>query len=331
MPAQTTPEAPAGLIADIGGTNVRFALVDATGAWSAERRYRCADFPGPVEAVQTYLADCGLSRAPRLGAFCVACPVLGDEVVLTNSPWRFSIAATEEALGMVDLHVVNDFVANALACPYLTAEDLEAVGDGMPATGLPATGRAPIAALGPGTGLGVALLIPGGHKRWIPVATEGGHVTLPALDDREAAVIADVARAYGHVSAERLVSGPGLFLLYATLCRLDGVTPAPLTPAEVSRRALDGTDAHCREALDMLCAMLGTIAGNLALTIGARGGVYIMGGIVPAMLEVFLASRFRARFEAKGRFQEYLAHVPTWVVTHSYPAFLGLSRLLGRG
>lgn len=326
MPAATTPEPPAGLIADIGGTNVRFALVDATGAWSAERRYRCADFPGPVEAVQAYLADSGLTRAPRLGAFCVACPVLGDEVVLTNSPWRFSIAATEEALGMVDLHVVNDFVANALACPHLTAQDLEPVGGGTAPEG-----RAPVAALGPGTGLGVALLIPGGHKRWIPVATEGGHVTLPALDDREAAVIADVAREHGHVSAERLISGPGLFLLYTALCRIDGVTPEPLTPAEVSGRALDGSDARCHEALDMLCAMLGTVAGNLALTTGARGGVYVMGGIVPAMLEFFLASRFRTRFEAKGRFQAYLAEVPTWVVTHSYPAFLGLSRLLGRG
>lgn len=321
-----------GLIADIGGTNARFALTDGCGGWRDERVLRCADFPGPAEAVAAYLAAVRPARAPTRGAFCVACPVLGDTITLTNNPWRFSVAETRAVLGLDRLEVVNDFVANALACPRLGAEDVVPVGSGTARPGFP------IAAMGPGTGLGVALLVPDAAGGWTPVATEGGHVTLPATTAREAAVLAEVRRMLAetgpemgaeddHVSGERLVCGPGLVLLHATLCRLDGRAVPVLTPADVTAAALTGGDAQAVEALDLFGAFLGTLAGNLALTTGALGGVYIMGGIVPRILETFAAGPFRARFEAKGRFRDYLRAVPTLVVTHPYPAFLGLEAL----
>lgn len=312
------------LIADIGGTNVRFALTRGRGHGHHDTRdYHCADFANPAEAVLTYLSEVRPAEPPSVAAFCVACPVQGDEIALTNNPWRFSIDGTRRTLGLDRLEVVNDFVANALACPRLTSGDVTAIGGGT------ARPRSPIAAIGPGTGLGVALLVPGGHGRWLPVATEGGHVTLPALSDREAAVIALARTEVGHVSGERLVCGPGLAYLHDLLRRLDGQPPLALEPAEVTSRAVAGSDAHCVEALEMLCAMLGTLAGNLALTSGAQGGLYIMGGIAPRIVPFLKGSAFRSRFEAKGRFENYLKAVPTLVVTHPYAAFLGLEGLVG--
>lgn len=319
-----TTSAREALIADIGGTNVRFALTrGGNSGHHSSRDYHCADFANPAEAVLTYLSDVRPPEPPTVAAFCVACPVQGDEVALTNNPWRFSIDGTRRTLGLDRLEVVNDFVANALACPRLTSADMTSLGGGM------ARPRSPMAAIGPGTGLGVALLIPGGHGRWLPVATEGGHVTLATLTDREAAVVALARNDIGHVSAERLISGPGLACLHDLLRRLDGQPPAPLTPPQITTGALSGGDAHCVEALEMMCALLGTVAGNMALTTGAQGGVFIMGGIAPRILPFLKASQFRARFEAKGRFEDYLRAIPTHVITHRYAAFLGLEGLVG--
>ncbi|MFA7430952.1 MAG: glucokinase [Rhodospirillaceae bacterium] len=314
-----------GLIADIGGTNARFALADHRGGWSDELSLRCADFAGPAEAVRAYLEAVRPPAPPTTGAFCVASPVLADTITLTNNPWQFSVDGTRRALRLERLRVVNDFVANALACPRLHPPDWMQVGGGVAQAGFP------IAALGPGTGLGVALLVPCDGV-WQPVATEGGHATLPATTDREADVLA-AARAIlaptgdTHVSGERLVSGPGLALLHATLCRMAGRACAALTPAEVTEAALAGTDSQAVEALDLFFGFLGSLAGNLALTTGALGGVFILGGIVPRMLEPFALSRFRDQFEAKGRFSGYLKGIPTMAVTHPYPAFLGLQGL----
>lgn len=319
--------AASGLIADIGGTNARFALTDGQGGWRDELVLRCEDFDGPADAALAYLSTVRPSTVPARAAFCVACPVLGDTIALTNNPWRFSVEKTRDALGLERLRVVNDFAANALACPRLGPDDRVPVGGGTPRAGFP------IAAIGPGTGLGVALLVP--HPDgWEPISTEGGHVTLPATSDREAAVLAAVRAqmaALGeeaHVSGERLVSGPGLPLLHDTLRRMAGKEAEALLPAEVTARALVGADAEAVEALDLFCGFLGSLAGNLALTTGALGGVYILGGIVPRILETFAAGPFRDRFEAKGRFRAYLRDVPTVVVTHPYPAFLGLELLV---
>ncbi|MBB4286516.1 glucokinase [Roseospira goensis] len=324
-PPPVGPARPA-LIADIGGTNARFALVDEAGAVLARERVATRDFDGPVAAARAVVARHAPDAPPDRAAWCVACPVTGDTVTLTNHDWTFSISDARAALGLKTLHVVNDFVANALAIPDLAASDWVAVGpDG------PGQADAPIAALGPGTGLGVALLVPEGAGGYRALATEGGHVTLAPGNADEAAVIARLWETHDHVSAERLISGPGLLLLHRTLRALGAEGPFHESPDAITAAALDGNDPLAARAVAMVFALLGTVAGNLVLSTGALGGVYILGGIVPATLPLFRASPFRARFEAKGRFRDYLAGVPTRVVTHPNPAFLGLNRLLRTG
>jgi glucokinase len=236
-----------------------------------------------------------------------------------NSPWGFSGEAMRQRFGWSNLYVINDFAANALAAPQLPAEHLLQIGDGTKAEGTP------IAVLGPGTGLGVAGLVPS-PAGWIALAGEGGNVTLPALDSREAAIIDILRRQYAHVSAEIALSGPGLVNLYDALCELAGKPATPATPEHITN-LYPGCDPQCREAVVIFCAMLGTFAGDVALTFGARGGVYIMGGIVPKIYEIFRHSHFRERFEFKGRYRQYLSAVPTYVVTHPFPAFVGLKTL----
>lgn len=318
------PAAPAPwprLVADIGGTNVRFALIAHPGAApSALRSLRCADFAAPGEALQAWLADAGASL-PTVAAFGIATPITGDEVAMTNHPWRFSVSALRAALGLQRLRVVNDFTALALGLPGLAIDACERIGGGEAQPG------AAIGLLGAGTGLGISGLIPapGGP---VPLQGEGGHVSLPASTPREAQVVAWLAVRHGHVSAERVLSGPGLLSLYAALCDLDRVPAETLTAETVSARGRDGTCPHCVEALSMFCALLGTVAGDLALTLGARGGIYIGGGIVPQLGEFFARSPFRARFEAKGRFQPYLARIPTWVIRSPHVALIGASAAL---
>lgn len=310
-----------GLIADIGGTNARFALVYPGDEPRHALVLPCADFSGPDDAAAAYLRRVAPDVRPGRAAFAVAGPVGGDEIAMTNHVWRFSAQAVRRRLGVDSLEVVNDFTAVALSVPQLDAAHRVQVGGGA------AVATAPIAVLGPGTGLGVSALVPhsGGH---IALATEGGHATMPAVDDRESQVLGWLRGLYGHVSAERVLSGPGLQNLYMALCEVDGRQPEPLPPDAISGRALDGSCPVCAEALHTFFAMLGTVAGNLALSLGARGGVHIAGGIVPRLLDAFLRSPFRERFEAKGRFRDYLADIPVHVVTHPYPAFLGLVGLV---
>lgn len=312
---------PPGLIADIGGTNARFALVSP----GEEPRHAlvlpCAEFHGPVEAAEAYLNRISPDERPQRAAFAIAAAVTGDVVEITNNRWCFSIAETERRLGVERLQVVNDFTAVALCVPLLQPSHRIPIGGGAAA---PAT---PVGVLGPGTGLGVSALVPG-TSGWHALATEGGHVTMAAVTERETRVLDWLRGLYDHVSAERLLSGPGLVNLYSALCEIDGKQPAPHTPDIVSANGLDGSCPVCAEAMAMFFAMLGTVAGNLALTVGARGGVFLAGGILPRMADTFRASAFRQRFEAKGRFRDYLAAIPTYLITHPYPAFLGLSGLV---
>ncbi|MBV9815222.1 MAG: glucokinase, partial [Alphaproteobacteria bacterium] len=221
------------------------------------------------------------------------------------------------------LEVINDFTALALALPRLSAGDRQPVGGGAAAAG------APIGVLGPGSGLGVSGLVPSGVG-WIALTGEGGHATMAAASDREGAVLDHMRRHFAHVSAERTLSGPGLVNLYNSLAAIDGVPAKNYSAAQITDLAMRAEDPLCVETTTMFCAMLGTIAGNLALTLGARGGVYIGGGIVPKLGQTFIASPFRARFEAKGRFRAYLEAIPTFVVTHPLPAFLGCAALLAQ-
>jgi glucokinase len=307
------------LIADIGATNARFALLGASGHYGTAI-LPCAQFPTLEAAARAYLDGAG-AKPPRRAALAIAGPVTGDVLRMTNHPWQFSIAETKDRLGLDRLEVVNDFAAVAHAVPRLGAQDRVQVGGGSP---VPAQ---PIAVIGPGTGLGMASLAWCG-PRWQVLAGEGGHATAAPADAREAAVVATLSRRFGHISVERLVSGMGLQNLREALAELEGAPAARLRPAEISEAGLSGADRLCAEAVDLFCAILGGAAGNLALTLGARGGVYIAGGIVPKLGEAFVRSRFRERFVAKGRMSVFLEPIPTYVITHELPAFLGLAALL---
>jgi glucokinase len=312
------------LVGDIGGTNARFGLVAPNRRLLHSSVLADADYPKISAAIEAYLAQRGDLPMPRRGALAIASPISGDQVRMTNHPWHFSIAALRERLGFEQLEVINDFTAQALAVPHLGPADKTVIGGGGAQPGYP------IGVLGPGSGLGVSGLIRAGSG-WIPLTGEGGHATMAAASAREAAVLEEMRRHFDHVSAERVISGPGLVNLYNALAEIDGVPAAPYTAAQITDSETAARDPLCREAADMFCAMLGTAAATLALTLGAKGGVYIGGGIVPRLGSRFAASPFRERFEDMGRFRDYLAAIPTFVVTHRLPAFLGCAAKLAEG
>jgi glucokinase len=310
------------LLGDIGGTHARWAwqahrdaaLEDVTvvAATGAESLYASA---------ASYLEGSGHAH-PQWAGIGIATPVTGDEVRMTNHPWSFSITELQRSLGLERCLVINDFTALAISLPALGPADLRAVGGGS------AVADAAIGLLGPGTGLGVSGLMPSGPGRWSPLSGEGGHTTLAATNEREAALLTWLRSRLGHVSAERVLSGSGLVNLYQAICAVDGVPPGALEPADVSAAARDRSDAQCVAAVAQFAAFLGNVAGNLALTLGARGGVYLGGGIVPRLEAAFDAAHFRRHFEAKGRFSDYLKSIPTWVIVSPAPALLGASRAL---
>ncbi|MCU0957868.1 MAG: glucokinase [Hydrogenophaga sp.] len=315
------------LLADIGGTNARFAWQAAPGEPITDVTVLpCADYPGLADAIQGYLTEIG-RQAPATAAVAIANPITGDHVQMTNHHWSFSQSELQQRFGFRRWRLLNDFTALALAVPALSPADLRQVG------GTAALAGAPMALLGAGTGLGVSGLLPDGQGGWVPLAGEGGHVTLPAQTARERLVMDGLFRWHGHASAERLISGQGLLESFQLLCEADRADVDGLTtPAAVTAAALARQHPQAVEALDMFCALLGSVAGNLALTLGARGGVYVGGGIVPRLGTVFDRSAFRERFESKGRFRPYLSEIPVWVITASQsPALLGASRALEAG
>lgn len=307
------------LIADMGGTNVRLAVHRPGGKPEKITTLRVDDHDTPAAAIEAYLARRRLDP-PDHAAFAVAGPVTGNRVKFTNSPWSFSQKAIARRFGFRRLYVVNDFTALALGIPHLTRADRRPVGKGAPVRG------ATIGVLGPGTGLGVSGLVPCGDG-YTPLASEGGNVTLAPFDEFEAGILRMLHDRMTHVSAERLLSGSGLSLLYQTIALLWGETVRPTSPETITERALAKTCPICRRAIETFCAMLGTVAGDLALTLGARGGIYVAGGIVPRFERLFARSPFRKRFQTKGRMSGYLSAIPTYVVTYRTPALLGLSTL----
>jgi glucokinase len=308
------------LLADIGGTNARFALETGPGEIGQVQVYPCADYAGVAEVIKKYLKDTKIGRVNH-AAIAIANPVDGDQVSMTNHDWTFSIEATRRALGFDTLLVVNDFTALAMALPGLTDSQRVQVGGGA---------RRPnsvIGLLGPGTGLGVSGLIPA-DDRWIALGSEGGHATFAPADEREDLVLQYARKKWSHVSFERVAAGPGVEVIYRALAARDKKrVPSNFDTSDVVKRALEG-EPLAAESVDVFCGILGTFAGNIAVTLGSLGGIYIGGGVVPRLGELFERSSFRARFEAKGRFEAYLQSVPTYVITAEYPAFLGVSAIL---
>ncbi len=311
------------LVADIGGTHARFALVSgADPTPDDEQVLSTGDYDDFVAAVETYLG--ALSGERPVGGFCaIANPVRGDYLRMTNHHWAFSIETSRQRLGFRALRFINDFSAQALAMPWLADAEYERLSGDNPQP------NEPLAVLGPGTGLGVSALIPFGDQHAV-LDSEGGHVTYTPVNEREHAVARTLQARYGHCSAERIISGPGLVATYQALCHLDDREAAPLAPAEVSQRAADDTDRHCAEAIELFTLALATTASNLAVTLGAGGGVYLAGGLLPKLGSLFEPQRFHERFTAKGRFSDYLASIPVYRVHAEHPALRGLAHNLDR-
>lgn len=337
------------LVADIGGTNARFGWIDEPdGPILHSKSLSVAAYEGPLAAAGAYLEHVKRAlgtgyRSPGAGAWAVATAIVADEVELTNAGWRFSRQNLTRELGLRTFLLLNDFEALALSLPRLAPGQLQRIAGAAQQAALPGAVRAVI---GPGTGLGVAGLAPcparsggGGagdptdEPHWQAIPGEGGHATLAPDDDFESALLAAMRRHHPHVSAERVLSGLGLPGLHQAVAQVRGSTAPELrteaiVAAGTATAGNAGADPLCRETLEHFCALLGGFAGNVALTLGARGGVYIGGGIVPRLGDLFMHSRFRARFEAKGRFENYLRAIPTWLIVDTHVALSGAAMAL---
>lgn len=304
------------IVADIGGTNARFSRVElASLALDNVAVYPCAEFATLADALVHYQQQQGLTDIKHV-AIAIACPVTSDQISMTNFHWRFSVKAMQQQLGLEALQVMNDFTAVAMSLPALTAEQKVKVGSGEVQHGKP------MAVLGAGTGLGVAHLL-SVNDQFIPLPGEGGHVDWAAQTEQEWFIQQMLAKEYGHVSPERLLSGPGLEAIYKALALYRQQVAAPLSAAEIAKQALTGECTLARDTVLQFFASLGSVAGDLSLTLSTFGGVYIAGGIAPKLLPLLADSEFRARFEAKGRFSAFNRQIATYVVTAEQPGLVG--------
>lgn len=308
------------LVGDVGGTRARFGLISA-GELTEVRILEATNYSTLIEAASDYLAGLAPGARPRRAAIAIAGPVFDDRVRMTNRLWSFSVGETGRELGLETLEVLNDFIALALAAPDLPREQSREVKAGG------GDKTAPLAVLGPGTGLGVSALIPRGDE-WIALATEGGHRDLAAGTEREWRIVERLQHRFGRASAERTLSGPGLVNLYVAICELEGVEPEAREPEGVVARALTGSCKACSEAVDVFSRQLGAVAGDLVLTYGARGGVWLGGGVLQAMSTAFDAGLFCHGFLDKGRFRSYVESVPVRLILDPTAPLLGAARAL---
>lgn len=311
------------LVADIGGTRARFGLSDEPGLIRDLEEFKTGEFSGFTDCAKAYLAKLNDSAPrPESAAIAVAGPLQDGVAQLTNVSWRMDDAEVKAALRLASVRLVNDFEAQAYALPWLDPQDLEQMGGGT------AVLQANRVVLGPGTGLGVAGLVCHGPGEHHAVAGEGGHMTLAAMNEEEAQVLALLRHRFGHVSAERAISGPGLEALYQAISHLEGDGEiSDRISAEDMGSLAEGGDTAARKALQCFSSFLGTIAADLALVFWARGGVYLSGGVLQRLGSAFDKQIFRRRFETKGRFSASLAKIPTFVVMHTNAGLLGLSKM----
>lgn len=303
------------LVGDVGGTNARLALCEVeNGAISQAKTFSTADYDSLEAVIRFYLDE--QQQEITDGCIAIACPITDDWVEMTNHDWAFSTSKMKASLGFEHLEIINDFTAVSMAIPMLSDQDVMQFGGGT------AVKDKPVAVYGAGTGLGVAHLV---HvdKRWVSLPGEGGHVDFAANSEEEDLILEVLRAELGHVSAERVLSGAGLVNLYRAIVKSDDREPENLKPKDVSQRALEDSCTDCRRALAMFCVIMGRFGGNLALNLGTFGGVYIAGGIVPRFLEFFKSSGFRAAFEDKGRFKDYVQGIPVFLITHDKPGLLG--------
>lgn len=310
------------LVGDVGGTNARFALarmVDGQVVLDHHESFPAHEHPTFLGGVKAFLDGCAVK--PTGGVLAVAGPVTDGAIDLTNSPWQVSEAELQ-SLGLNPVRLINDFEALAWGAPIVPEDQLASLGG-------PAEGQhdAALAVLGPGTGFGVSALARDSHGREIALPSEGGHACFAPGDAVEDEILRILRRRYDRVSIERLICGPGLLNMHRALAEIDGRESHIEDPAQITREALEDMHSPCGATLARFCAILGAVAGDVALTMGARGGIYIAGGIAPRILPFLKASPFRERFERKGRFQPYMEAIPTKVILHEQAALLGAARV----
>jgi glucokinase len=307
------------LLGDIGGTNARFAVL--TGNTLGPISHLPVSHHGSmIDAIGSFLGSRQDRDTIGVAVLGVAAPVEGGRSVLVNSGWVVDVDELQAAFAFKSISAINDFEALASALPHLSGHDVKRLAAGNPLAG------ESMAVIGPGTGLGMAGVVHRGGRITI-IPTEGGHATLPGTTPRQDAVIAHLREKFGHVSAERALSGPGLENLHSAIAAIDGIAVSSRTAAEITLEARDHSCPVSVAAVDMFCAMLGTVAGDLALMFRARGGVYIAGGIAPRVVDLLARSEFHARFVAKGRFRPYLESMPIAVIVNPDATFLGLKAL----
>lgn len=315
------------VVADIGGTNARFALVTEERINGQPKLQNVkilpgGDFPNFTDALSTYIESLD-SIKPSAACIAIASPIEGDAINMTHLPWSFSIKTVQKQFGFEMFEVMNDFNAVAIGTSVALPEDLELIKKGE---SFPFENRAII---GPGTGLGVsALTYCQQNKKWLPISGLGGHVNLPPVSPFEIEVIKSAMGNMEHVSAEMLISGSGLINLYRAVCKVEGAIATKMTPAELTQSALVGADRMCMRTLETFCSFLGTVAGNVALTFGAKGGVYIAGGIVPRISEYLKNSEFNNRFSSKGVMSEYVNNIPINLIINPHVGLLGAAEFL---
>jgi len=309
------------LVADIGGTNLRIGISDPDGTVSALSVYQCSDYDGLAEIVTDYISVNTLNDFVINACFAIACPVEQDLIVMTNLPWQFSKIELQKTLGLHTLLFINDYTAIAHAVPYLSDDQKVKIGGGKVQL------EKPISICGPGTGLGVANVIPSDNG-WISLGGEGGHVDFAPINNLETQILQFLLTRYEHVSYEQLLSGLGIEQIYQALMHIRGEAAQAYSAKDISEKALSKDCDICEQTLAQFCSILGSFAGNLSLTMASFGGVYIAGGIVPRFIEYFKNSNFRSRFEAKGRFVAFNRTIPTFVITESQPGIIGASAYL---
>ncbi|MBQ9273636.1 MAG: glucokinase [Succinivibrio sp.] len=309
------------MVGDIGGTNCRLSLVNlADGSISTPIIYSAVENPSLEKCVLQFREECGQDF--DMGCLAIASAIDGDYVQMTNNPWAFSISELKEHTKLKRLDVINDFTAMCMSVTCVKSEDLVQIGGTKPVEG------APIAVYGAGTGLGVAHIIKVG-ERWIPLPGEGGHVDMAPANVNEDMILLSLRGRIGHVSAERVLSGPGLVNLYEAIAMRNERVKPNMQPADVTNGAFGNPpDPDCLEAVNTFCRLMGSFGGNLALNLSTFGGVYIAGGVVPHFLDFFKKSQFRQAFEDKGRFKSFLKDIPVYVITDKLAGLRGAGAVI---
>jgi len=307
------------IVADIGGTNARFGLVKALQDNQAQigdvQVLNGSEYPSLQDAMRAYIEILGIPT-PKVACVAIAGPIEGDNARMTNLNWSFQRSEVKREFSFARFDVINDFASLSVATSKLAEEDLIPVKDGV------RDKKGNKAILGPGTGLGVAGLAYS-DRAWLPIASEGGHVNIAPANELECEVLQAAMRVHGHVSAEVFISGPGFVRLYNSLAVVRDQPAQELGPEDITSAALNGSDPLCVETLNLFCSFIGTLSGNLALTYGAKGGVYLAGGILPRFVDFLRTSDFSTRFSSKGVMSHYVKDIPVSIIAHEQPGLLG--------